>query len=69
MSNLLDIPAAADRLGVPEGWLRKAVTARRVPFTRIGKHVRFTEEHLESIVRAGEQAPQLPQGRRRRSRL
>jgi len=49
---------------VPEGWLRKKVTARAIPFTRLGKHVRFTRAHLAAIVAQGEQpplgVPQLP---------
>lgn len=64
---LRSIPEAAAELNVPERWLRDKVTARAVPFTRLGKHVRFTEAHLAQIVAAGEQAPQV--SRRRRSRL
>lgn len=52
---LLDIPAAAEWLAVPEGWLRKKVTAGEVPCTRLGKHVRFTADHLAEIVAEGEQ--------------
>ena len=51
------IGEAATVLNVPENWLRKKVSARAVPFTRIGRHVRFTAAHLEQIIRAGEQAP------------
>jgi len=53
---LLDIPQAAAALHIPENTLRKAVSARRVPHTRIGKHVRFTTHHIAAIVAAGEQA-------------
>jgi excisionase family DNA binding protein len=48
---------AAKLLQVPEGWLRKKVTAGAVPHTRLGKHVRFTDDHLRRIVEAGEQVP------------
>lgn len=51
---LLDIPAAAEWLGIPEGWLRKKVTAQEVPHTRLGKHVRFSADHLREIVADGE---------------
>ncbi|HET7405896.1 MAG TPA: excisionase family DNA-binding protein [Actinomycetales bacterium] len=54
---LLTIPEAATELHVPEGWLRKKVTAREVPFTRLGKHVRFTDDQLRAIVIAGEVLP------------
>lgn len=53
---LLTIADAAVELNVPESWLRKAVTARRVPFTRLGRHVRFTDSHLAAIVTTGEHA-------------
>lgn len=52
---LLSIPEAAAELNVPENWLRKKVTAHQVPHTRLGRHVRFTEEHLRQIVEFGKQ--------------
>lgn len=76
MKPLLDIAEAADALGVPKSWVRDAVTARRIPHTRIGRHVRFTQEHLDAIVAAGEQptitartrrASVVPIGQKRRS--
>lgn len=50
---LYTITEAAERLNVPRTWLRDKVTARAVPHTRLGRHVRFTEEHLSEIVSAG----------------
>jgi len=74
---LRTIAEAAEYLNVPYTWLRDKVTARQVPHTRLGRHVRFTEEHLYQIVVAGEQTPGRserqhpeglrPTGRRRRS--
>lgn len=54
---LYTIAEAAALLHVPEGWLRKKVSAGSVPHTRLGKHVRFTMEHLRRIVVEGEVAP------------
>lgn len=54
VTRLLSIPEAAEVLNVPEKWLREMVTARRVPFTRLGKHVRFSQAHLDEIVLAGQ---------------
>ena len=54
------IAEAARLLRVPEGWLRKKVTAGLVPHTRLGKHVRFTDAHLCRIVADGEQEPATP---------
>ena len=67
----MTIAEAAAALNVPENWLRKKVSARAVPFTRIGRHVRFTDAHLEQIIRDGEQPPislVSDQGLSRRSR-
>lgn len=57
---LYTIAEAAALLHVPEGWLRKKVTAGSVPHTRLGKHVRFTADHLRRIVDAGEVEPADP---------
>lgn len=52
---LLDIDEAAVRLKLTPGALRKYVAERKVPHTRIGKHVRFSEDHIAAIIAAGEQ--------------
>lgn len=57
LSPVYTIVEAARLLRVPEGWLRKKVTARAVPHTRLGKHVRFTADHLRQIITTGEQTP------------
>jgi excisionase family DNA binding protein len=54
---LYTISEAAILLNVPEGWLRKKVTAVLVPHTRLGKHVRFTADHLRRIVTDGTVEP------------
>jgi len=53
IGRLYDITEAADALNVPHSWLQDKVTARKVPNTRLGKHVRFTEGHLAQIVAEG----------------
>lgn len=69
---------AAEWLGVPQRWLEDQVQAGKAPHARLGKHVRFTQEHLDFIVRSHEPmrtAPAAPEpaaagprpsGRRRR---
>jgi excisionase family DNA binding protein len=54
---LLNLDEAADYLNVPKRWLGDAVRARTVRCTRIGKHIRFTHEHIQAIIRDGEQVP------------
>ena len=47
---LLDIPAAADRLGVSERWVRRAVAERRLPFVKVGRYVRFRPADLDRYI-------------------
>ena len=54
---LYTIVEAAKLLRVPEGWLRKRVSAHAVPHTRLGKHVRFTAEQLRDITVGGALQP------------
>ena len=44
---------AADLLAVRESWLRRRATARAVPCTFLGKHLRFSHADLVAIVRVG----------------
>lgn len=60
MAPLMTIKDLAARLNVPESWVRDKVTAEQIPFTRIGRHVRFTEQHLAEIVAEGERRPTPP---------
>jgi len=39
-----DIDGYASLLGVNRSWVRNAVTARRIHYSRIGKHVRFSPD-------------------------
>ena len=57
--------AAADLLAVRESWLRRRATARAVPCTFLGKHLRFSPADLVAIARAGATptGPPPPPGR------
>ena len=65
---LLTPTEVAKYLGATERWLADEVRAHRVRCTRIGKHVRFTHEHLVEIIRSREQ-PVLRSVSTARSRL
>ncbi|MGW0663507.1 helix-turn-helix domain-containing protein [Streptodolium elevatio] len=55
---LLLTPAqAAARLQVRESWLRAKVSARVIPCTFVGRHLRFSEQDLADIVAAGRTEP------------
>lgn len=43
---------AAEILGVGHEWLRAQVGKQAVPHARLGKYVRFTEDHLQEILDA-----------------
>lgn len=47
---LYDVPQAAERLGVTERWVRRAVAERRIPFVKIGRHVRLRESDLAAYI-------------------
>jgi excisionase family DNA binding protein len=47
---LFTFAQAAEMTALPESWLRKAVTERRIPFRKVGKHVRFSTADLDALV-------------------
>jgi Helix-turn-helix domain len=44
---------AAAILKVRESWLKTKASARLIPCTFIGKHLRFSDADIEEIMRAG----------------
>ncbi len=57
MSELLDLEAAASRLGTSVRFLRRLVAERRIPFHKLGKHVRISSTDLEAFIAAGRVEP------------
>lgn len=54
LSSALHTPAeAAELLAVPESWLRRKASRRSIPCTFVGKHLRFTSNDLDEIIRSG----------------
>lgn len=49
-AGLLDIPAAAARLGVTQRWVRRAVAERRISFVKVGRNVRFEPEAISRYI-------------------
>lgn len=47
---LVDLPTAAGDLGVSQSWLEKAVAARQVQVTRVGRRVLFSDADLEHFI-------------------
>lgn len=51
MSELLDIDEYAALLGVRRSWVRDKVTARSIQFSKVGRHVRFSEaDHAANLA-------------------
>jgi excisionase family DNA binding protein len=54
---LLDAKEIAERLGVPESWVRESARSGAIPHLRLGRYVRFdladVERWLEECKRPG----------------
>ncbi len=48
---------AAALLQVPASWLRKKAAADQIPYTKIGRHLRFSTDDLNAIIRDGARGP------------
>ena len=54
----LHTPAeAAEILKIRESWLRAKATARAIPCTFIGKHLRFSDDDIAQIMAEGARQP------------
>ena len=52
VKNLLRAGVLAERLGVPESWVRTEERAGRIPSVRLGKYVRFKLRDVERTLAA-----------------
>jgi excisionase family DNA binding protein len=43
---LLTIPEVADRLGTSQRFVRRLIAERRIPYTKLGKHVRIADAFI-----------------------
>jgi excisionase family DNA binding protein len=50
---LLTIPEVADRLGTSQRFVRRLIAERRIPYTKLGKHVRIVDADVEAFIAAG----------------
>lgn len=55
MDPLLTPDELAALLKVPPTWVRDKITARKIPFTKVGRHVRFAPHHVTQIIANGEE--------------
>lgn len=54
---LLDAKQAAERLGVPESWIRREAQADRLPHVHLGHYLRFQPDELEAWWRKRSEGP------------
>ena len=51
------VAEAAGILKVRESWLKTKASARLIPCTFVGKHLRFSDNDIANIMRAGARQP------------
>lgn len=51
-SALLDVEGVEARFGISVRMARRLVAERRIPFVKVGRHVRFRPEHIEAWLEA-----------------
>ena len=49
-SKMLDIPAAAERLGVTERFIKRLVLERRLTYHKVGKFIRFDPADIDDFL-------------------
>lgn len=54
---LLTVTELALYLNVSTGWVRKGILSRTLPYTKLGKNVRFTPEQVAQILSDGDVPP------------
>jgi excisionase family DNA binding protein len=67
MDQLLTPQEAAERLGTSLRFVRRLVFQRRIPYVKVGRHVRIATRDLDAFIAAGrveaERQPRSPQRR------
>jgi excisionase family DNA binding protein len=68
LDKLLTPQEAAERLGTSLRFVRRLVFQRRIPFIKVGRHVRIASSDLDAFIAAGRVEPGfLPNSTQRRS--
>jgi excisionase family DNA binding protein len=56
-AQLHTVAEAAEILKVRESWLKTKAAARLIPCTFVGKHLRFSDDDIAAIMKAGSCQP------------
>jgi hypothetical protein len=62
------VAEAAGILKVRESWLKTKASARLIPWTFVGKHLRFSDDDTAEIMQAGSRQPVTSRVPRSRAR-
>jgi len=54
---LLTVTEAAERLDTPVRFVRRLIAERRIPFHKIGRHVRIHTHDIDDFIAAGRVEP------------
>lgn len=50
---MLTVPEVAERLGTSQRFVRRLIAERRIPYTKLGKHVRVADNDVDAFIAAG----------------
>jgi excisionase family DNA binding protein len=53
LDRLLTVEETANRLGTSVRFVRRLVFQRRIPYVKVGRHVRIAASDLEAFIAAG----------------
>ena len=68
MDKLLTPQEAADRLGTSLRFVRRLIFERRIPFIKVGRHVRIAASDVDAFIAAGRvEVGSVPSSSKRRS--
>ena len=57
---LLTVDEAAERLATKPRFIRRLIAEKRIPYVKLGSHVRLDTTDLDAFVEAGRIRPQIP---------
>jgi excisionase family DNA binding protein len=52
-TRLYTVNETAERLNTTPRFVRRLVSERRIPFVRLGRHIRIAEEDVEAFIAGG----------------
>jgi excisionase family DNA binding protein len=53
VDKLLTVEESAERLGTSARFVRRLIFERRIPYTKLGRHVRIAASDLDAFITAG----------------